>query len=82
MLSTRIKATEHSIRKLAKNLDCFFIQLIGMNMRVKHSEHVSKYYGNQILTMYKRTVFELGIQMHARSNLNLTAHIETTPCLL
>ena len=81
MLSTHIKATVRSIRKLAKNLGCFFIRLIGMNMQVKHSEHVSKYYGKQILTMYKITVCELAIQMHARSNLNLTVHMGTTlPC--
>ena len=50
-----------------------------MNMHVKHSEHVSKYYGKQkILTMYKRTVCELAIQMHARSNLNLAVHMGTT----
>ena len=84
MLSTCIKATVHSIRKLAKNLDCFFIRLIAnllLNMHVKHSEHVRKYYGKQIRTMYKRTVCELAIQMHARSNFNLTLHMGTTlPC--
>ena len=44
-------------------------------MHVKHSEHVSKYYRKQILTMYKRTVCELTIQMHARSSLNLIVHM-------